>query len=325
LGLAGGAFCQTYVQISLGQGTQTQATGINTQGAVVGFYSSTQGIHGYVRDPGGTITIFDPPGSTATTAFAINDKGTITGNYNTPSLVEHGYIRDPEGNFTTFDPPGSKLTQPNSINAGGTIVGLYQGTGNNEGLHGFVRHDDGTLIPFDPPGSVSTSANSINAKGEIAGGYCTSFPPSGPCASHGFLRRLGGEIVSFDVPESTSTVGASINEAGAITGTYTANGRNFGFVRDPGGNFTSFDPGPNTSASTINNKGAITGIASSLTGVIAQNFVRSPEGTVTLFTAPFCQPAPEATTTESINDEGVIIGSCLSTSTFLFVGWVRFP
>src|SRR5215467_1924109 len=34
-----------------------------------------------------------------------------------------------------------------------------------------------------------------------------------------------------------------------------ANGRTFGFVRDPDGKFTSFDPGANTFPHSINNKG----------------------------------------------------------------------
>jgi hypothetical protein len=67
-------------------------------------------------------------------------------------------------------------------------------------------------------------------------------------------------IVSFDFPESTATAPASINDLGAITGQYfAANGREFGFVRDPHGKFASFDPGFNTSPTSINSEGAITG------------------------------------------------------------------
>jgi hypothetical protein len=118
---------------------------------------------------------------------------------------------------------------------------------------------------------------------------------------HGFMRRPGGTIESFDPPESTGTIVTAINKAGAITGYYTvANGRTFGFVRRPGGTFETFDvPGtfitvlPEifgfpvsslTPASSMNDKGAITGSYSDNSG--SHGFVRSPEGIITSFDLP---------------------------------------
>ena len=106
LGLAAGAFCQTYVQFSVDAGTFAQS--INKKGATTGFYFDFAHFsHGFVRDPGGTITAFDVPGGSGTQAFSINDKGAITGYYFVLPSGVSGFIRDPEGNFTTFDPPGS--------------------------------------------------------------------------------------------------------------------------------------------------------------------------------------------------------------------------
>ena len=228
-----------------------------------------------------------------------------------PSGGQGGYVRDPEGNFATFDFPASPTT-PRSINAHGAVTGSY-----NFGGHGFVRRADRTLISFDPPGSVNTQPVSINAKGAITGTYQET-----NLRVHGFVRRPGGEIVSFDPPESTGTIVLGINNAGAITGHYTAaSGRTFGFVRDPEGKFTSFDPFLDTLPTTnINNEGAIAGTKTVLSG-----FVRSPNGTITLFTPPFCQGLPFQPT--SINDEGVITGSCTAaTPPFPHtVGWVRYP
>jgi len=68
---------------------------INEKGEIAGFNSG-----GFVRDPNGTITTFNVPGSSATTAFSINDEGAITGYYFASPGVAHGYVRDPEGNFT---------------------------------------------------------------------------------------------------------------------------------------------------------------------------------------------------------------------------------
>ena len=140
---------------------------------------------------------------------------------------------------------------------------------------------------------------------------------------HGFVRRPGGEIVSFDVPESTGTIATSINDVGAIAGSYiAANGLSFGFVRDRLGKFTSFDiPGlqSNIQVTSINNEGAITGLGF----VIAARslaFVRSPDGTITFTNPGGCL----LYVTLSINDEGVITGSC-NTGFGPPRGWVRFP
>jgi hypothetical protein len=136
-------------------------------------------------------------------------------------------------------------------------------------------------------------------------------------------------IISFDPPESTGTVVASINNPGAITGYYTvANGRTFGFVRDPDGRFTSFDAGANTFPHSINNKGAITGSYTDNAGT--HGFVRAPDGSVTSFdpltgfcNTPFTLPFTIPT---SINDDGVIIGSYFSgSSAFSIAGFVRYP
>src|SRR5262249_52276854 len=130
--------------------------------------------------------------------------------------------------------------------------------------------------------------------------------------------------------------------AGAITGYYTvANGRTFGFVRRPGGTFETFDvPGtfvtvlPEilgflvsslTPASSINDKGAITGSYSDNSKV--HGFVRSPEGIITSFDPPLasCLQPPSSVLPTSINQEGVITGFCYGNSLTLVDAWVRHP
>jgi hypothetical protein len=334
LGLVTGAFCQTYVQISVDGGTFPSS--VNEKGEIAGDYLDfARGFHGFVRDPGGKITTFDAPGSFGSTrAFRINAAGAITGTFTdtTPVVRTRAYVRDPEGNFTTFDPPRGISTVPQSINAGGAIAGYYNES--NLRFHGFVREPNGTISSIDPPGSISTQAFSINAKGAITGHYADANQ-----RGRGFVRRPGGEFVSFDVPESIGSSPASINDAGAITGYYTkrpsptSNVRVFGFVRNPDGKFTSFDPPllfpsfglmSETFPTSINKEGAITGRLESNDLSIFHGFVRSPEGTSTVFDPPFCYP--RSTVATSLNDKGVITGSCsLLTPPFPGVGWVRFP
>jgi hypothetical protein len=68
--------------------------GINTAGSVAGNYFDAGGVsHGYVMAADGTITSFDPPGSTDTAGAGINDNGAITGGYTGSKDAIHGYIR----------------------------------------------------------------------------------------------------------------------------------------------------------------------------------------------------------------------------------------
>jgi len=144
---------------------------------------------------------------------------------------------------------------------------------------------------------------------------------------HGFVRRPSGTFVSFDVPASTQTSPLSINNAGAVTG--FANGTNglfFGFVRDPQGKFTSFNPGFYTFPRSINNEGAIAGYFQPTNGAPYSGFVRSPGGTITSFIPPFCAGSIQVGAVfVSSNDKGVATGYCTADVGRNSVGWVRVP
>jgi hypothetical protein len=101
-----------------------------------------------VRDPNGTITAFNPPGSATTFAFSVNDKGAITGFYETSvfgSEAFFGFVRDPDGKFTSF---GDVRTQPTSVNYEGAITGYFAF---RIPSLGFVRSPEGTITSVSPP------------------------------------------------------------------------------------------------------------------------------------------------------------------------------
>jgi hypothetical protein len=203
--------------------------GINPGGAITGFYvdaSSNQ--HGFVRDSGGKITEFDPPGSIFTNPNAIDAPGDITGFYFDANFVGHAFLRDTNGTFTQIDAPGADSTP---FSGNGTFgVGLTP-SGDVEGvfvdpsgvLHGFTRSKKGTYSTFDVPAAGTgagqgTLPESNNTSGAIAGNYL-----DGSGVDHGFLRDKQGNFSVFDVPgmgtgAGQGTIPLDNSDSEAITG-----------------------------------------------------------------------------------------------------------
>src|SRR5215472_14208220 len=200
----------TFVTFDVPGSTFTNSAAINNPGAVTGSYSGALGdvgfgIHSFLRTSDGTITPFDPPGTTCnpftnnfcSSAAGINPAGTIVGEFSPPVsppdfTPSHGFLRARNGTFTVFDPPGSQSTVPSAINPAGTVTGGFSGsTGGN---HGFLRAPNGTFTTFDPLGSTDTFPFAINPAGTVTGNF---IDVTG--VSHGFLRTSDGTITAFDL------------------------------------------------------------------------------------------------------------------------------
>lgn len=103
----------------------SQATGIDNAGDVVGFYLPTaMTSNGYLLLAGSSTPItLQFPGSTFTQALGINNQGQVTGFYNDSANKTHGFIWSND-NWTSIDVPGASATTINSINDSGHIVGF---------------------------------------------------------------------------------------------------------------------------------------------------------------------------------------------------------
>lgn len=137
----------------------SQATGVNNSGEVVGFYVNAAGNFVAFMDVGGTITSFEFPGSLSTQALGLNNLGEIVGDYLDAGGVMHGFL-DNLGAFTTLDPTGSTATTINGINDQGTVVGFYVNAA------GSTIGTVGTVVP--EPASFLLLAGGLLGMGALA-------------------------------------------------------------------------------------------------------------------------------------------------------------
>jgi hypothetical protein len=121
-----------------GPNFNSQATGVNNAGTVVGFYQPTSTTFTGFEDIAGLISAITFPGSVSTQALGVNDLGQIVGDYTLANGDMFGFL-DTGGMFTTLDPFSSTAVTINGINDKGTVVGFYaDSNGNTIGAVGTV-------------------------------------------------------------------------------------------------------------------------------------------------------------------------------------------
>ena len=126
-----------------GPNFNSQATGVNDSGWVVGFYQPTSTTFNGFVDESGVISSVSAPfaGTVSTQALGVNDLGEIVGDYTLADGTMLGFL-DKGGAFTTLDPFGSPAVTANGINDKGVVVGFYTNA-TTDTVDGFV----GTTVP----------------------------------------------------------------------------------------------------------------------------------------------------------------------------------
>jgi probable HAF family extracellular repeat protein len=250
----------------------------------------------------------NPPGSTATVAWGINDSNTMVGWYTNSSGVTEGFEWLGGDRYKVVAFPGNQnFTRAFGVNNDGTVVGFFAGddgfqhgfllegvkyrqydvekgvvstnitaVNNNgdfagvAGSEAFVNVPGKPVVEFYAAGTDSTAPFGMNNLDEVVGGYTDT---NG--VSHGFYRDASGDITTVDYPNASFTYLSGINDAGTITGVFQPSsgpgaGHNFGFIYS-GGEFQPYDI---SSPGGINNYGTVSGTYSgpdgSVNGVIAQ-------------------------------------------------------
>jgi len=195
---------------------------INNEGVIAGFYGLSVA-HGFVLTEG----LFKPrdfPGALDTGVRGINNRGDLSGTYDTavhPDSI--GFMLPRIGPPITFGPPlGGSGLYVSHINDWRQVVGFY--TAADGTTRGYLREPNGQMVDVIVPGAAATLVYGINNCGIISGLWTDG-------TGHGFYGRPGN-LHSFDVPGAGGTSARGINNRGRIVGEYSANGRH-GYVTAP--------------------------------------------------------------------------------------------
>jgi uncharacterized membrane protein len=197
----------------------------NDAGDVAGVFRDNAGTpHGFFLSKKGVLTQLDFPGAGDTTAWGINESGTVVGYFDVYDsqgnfIANHGFTWE-GGKFTQVDYPGAVDTALIGINASGDMVGAWDAGPTATVGHGFVLSKKGQFINFDVPvpGATNTQLDDINANGKIVGAYVDAGGNE-----HGFLQ-VGATFTPFDYPGAVITSAWGINSSGQIVGDYFPNG-----------------------------------------------------------------------------------------------------
>ena len=202
-----------------------------------------------------------PTGATNSSAWGINARGDIVGDY-WIGTQEHGFLLRNNNEFVTIDLDGRAMAHLRDINARGDIAGFYMTTPTSPQV-GFVLSSDGTLVEVQYPDAAYTVLVGINDNGDVAGVYRDPAPGT---AIHGFVRTRAGDFIPLDFPDASETQAQKIAANGDVIGYFWDSGTprtSHGFVWRRG-IFEAFDyPGAvHTMIHGLNNQGETCGMMS---------------------------------------------------------------
>ncbi len=191
-----------------------ESNGINDFGTTVGWASSTSvsnpAAQGFIRQPGGSMVLYQVPGAYYTWLNKRNYYGTSVGFFlTTPGSQPQGLVVTKYLGHATLKYPGAYSTVVTGINKWNTIVGWYT-TQAGGAQHGF-KYVNGTFTKIDYPGALATVPKAINDYNVIVGQYVTASYENPP---HGFTW-WNGQYRTEDVGTS-GTQPQDINNAGTI-------------------------------------------------------------------------------------------------------------
>jgi hypothetical protein len=137
--------------------------------------ASVAGLLATKAHPATYIPIPPVPGSTSTTAFAIDDHNTIAGSYKDAAAIEHGFFGTLAGRYTSFDYGHNATgTEARGIAVDGSITGVAPAGGFSVGIE-FFRKPNGKISTFTlHRRPLDGIAQGINGFDTTVGDYLTA-------------------------------------------------------------------------------------------------------------------------------------------------------
>lgn len=250
------------------------------------------------------VTTFDYPGvGNSTTAYGINLRGDVAGDYLDASNVRRGFVRLRNGSFSApiVEPNDTaSFTRGRGINNARTIDGDFFNLADNS-FHGYIL-SGGTFTQFDIGPGLSTSLFGINDAGNFVGNYGSITQPG-----QAFVN-LAGTTTVIVIPGQFDASASGINNFNQVAGDYSTNGGalRHGYVRDADGTLTfpiDFPGATITVQGGINDRGWIVGRYDFADNIDHGFFLKLPNTFIS-----FDYPGATGTSLNGINNNGFISG-----------------
>jgi len=250
------------------------------------------------------VTTFDYPGvGNSTTAYGINNRGDIAGDYLDASNVRRGFVRLSNGHFSPpiVEPNDTgSFTRARGINSARTIDGDFFNVADNS-YHGYIL-SGGVFTQFDFGGPVSTDLYGINDAGDFVGATGSTIQPS-----QAFVN-IAGTTTVITIAGAYDAGADTINNTNQVVGTYSTNSGLVlhGFFRNATGGLTfplDFPGATSTSAIGLSDRGWIVGHYDFADAIDHGFFLKLPN----IFVS-FDYPGAAATSLNGINKNGLIAG-----------------
>jgi len=224
-------------------------TSINNNGDVTGYSrsaaSSKEGelYHGFLYQNGAMMDLGKPATATFVQVNAMNDSGTLVATDD----LGNGHVWK-EGRWIPMNFHG----KPKAVNRVDMVVGTFPlGAGERAFLWA-----SGSATELGTLGGTKSRGNSINDKGTVVG----SATVAGDGTSHAFLYE-NGDMKDLGTLGGTYSSANDINNFGVVVGgAYNASNQMTAFVWDLSGMRPLFDAGATSSATAINDRGAVVGL-----------------------------------------------------------------